>query len=467
VNNQFNLINDDDGISYQHDVRPVPNDHWHYTVFDNGNYHSPPYSRAFEFSLDTTSMTATKVWEYRNNPDFYSYFMGSVQRLPNGNTLIDWADAPFPKATEVTPEGEVVYEMNFKDELPVYRTNRIEWEGKLKVPYLIAESHTDKVSLIFNKFGDTIITEYRIYARTDTSSEQLLASTSETFINLRELNNNQTYYFRVTAVDTASNESGYSNEEEVYVSFIESGGNLILNGNFSQESEHWELEINENASAQGSVEDGAFHIQIDSAGGRYSDIQLRQDYIDLIENRGYILEFDAWSSETKIFDVRLQKSSDPFTDYSRIGAIYSTEEPMHYRYEFLMDVNSDYSAQIVFDCGQSDIDLYIDNVSLTLGEIGTDIEPAGILAESFKLYHNYPNPFNSSTIILFNLPKPKLVKLEVYNIIGQKIETLLNKSMSSGNHRIEFTAQNLSSGIYFYRFEAGEYQDVKKMILIR
>jgi hypothetical protein len=85
----------------------------------------------------------------------------------------------------------------------------------------------------------------------------------------------------------------------------------------------------------------------------------------------------------------------------------------------------------------------------------------------FILSHNYPNPFNPSTIIEFDIPKATNVKIEVYNMAGQKIETLLSRRMPAGHHEVDFNAQKLSSGIYFYRIEAGEFQDVKKMILIK
>jgi ligand-binding sensor domain-containing protein len=83
------------------------------------------------------------------------------------------------------------------------------------------------------------------------------------------------------------------------------------------------------------------------------------------------------------------------------------------------------------------------------------------------LSQNYPNPFNPSTTIKYDLPKSSDVKIEVYNIAGQKIQTLLNKKIAAGSHEIEFNAENRSSGVYFYRIEAGEFQDVKKMILLK
>jgi hypothetical protein len=98
---------------------------------------------------------------------------------------------------------------------------------------------------------------------------------------------------------------------------------------------------------------------------------------------------------------------------------------------------------------------------------GINSQSEGKIPDEYFLHQNYPNPFNPYTKIKFALPKPETVKIEVYNLVGQKIETLLKKSMPAGNHKVEFNAQNLSSGIYFYKIEAGEFQDVKKMILLR
>jgi len=89
------------------------------------------------------------------------------------------------------------------------------------------------------------------------------------------------------------------------------------------------------------------------------------------------------------------------------------------------------------------------------------------LPVQFNLWQNYPNPFNPSTKIKFALPKPENVKIEFYNLIGQKVKTLLNQHMPAGFHEVEFNGQNLFSGIYWYRIEAGNFQDVKKMILLK
>jgi hypothetical protein len=94
-------------------------------------------------------------------------------------------------------------------------------------------------------------------------------------------------------------------------------------------------------------------------------------------------------------------------------------------------------------------------------------EMSGLIPAYYKLSQNYPNPFNPLTTIEFDLPKTSDVKIEVYNMIGQKIHTLINKKLQAGKHHVTFNAKNISSGVYFYRINTGEFQDVKKMILLR
>jgi hypothetical protein len=84
----------------------------------------------------------------------------------------------------------------------------------------------------------------------------------------------------------------------------------------------------------------------------------------------------------------------------------------------------------------------------------------------FKIYQNYPNPFNPKTVISYALPKAGKVELFVYNLLGQKLVELVNSEMPAGHHTINFDASNLSSGVYFYSFQAGRFTDVKKMILL-
>ena len=85
----------------------------------------------------------------------------------------------------------------------------------------------------------------------------------------------------------------------------------------------------------------------------------------------------------------------------------------------------------------------------------------------YGLQQNYPNPFNPTTVINFSVPEQQFVKLKVYNAIGQEVATLANEVMNQGSYSLTFDASRLSSGVYFYKLEAGKFNEVKKMIMAK
>ncbi len=130
LQNQFTFVNDTLGFNYQHAVRRISNGN--ITIFDNGNWHNPHFSRAVEYSIDEINKTATLVWEYRHNPNIFSGFMGYVQRLDNGNTLISWGGTN-PAVTEVTPEGTVVFEASYPAGVYTYRAYKFDWNNPVEI----------------------------------------------------------------------------------------------------------------------------------------------------------------------------------------------------------------------------------------------------------------------------------------------------------------------------------------------
>lgn len=89
------------------------------------------------------------------------------------------------------------------------------------------------------------------------------------------------------------------------------------------------------------------------------------------------------------------------------------------------------------------------------------------LPETFALYQNYPNPFNPATQISFDLPVASDVELTIFNVLGQKVSTIIDKEMEAGNHVIEWDASNYSSGVYFYRVSAENFTETKKMLMLK
>jgi hypothetical protein len=89
------------------------------------------------------------------------------------------------------------------------------------------------------------------------------------------------------------------------------------------------------------------------------------------------------------------------------------------------------------------------------------------LPNQFELQQNYPNPFNPLTTIEFTLEQSSFVELEVYNTLGERVAIVESKELVAGKHAYNFDARMLPSGLYFYRIQAGNFKDVKKMILLK
>ena len=85
----------------------------------------------------------------------------------------------------------------------------------------------------------------------------------------------------------------------------------------------------------------------------------------------------------------------------------------------------------------------------------------------FTLRQNYPNPFNPSTTIRFSLPKETQLKINIYNMLGELVETLAEGTYEAGYHKVTFNASFLPSGAYIYRIESSEFVQVRKMVLIK
>jgi len=85
----------------------------------------------------------------------------------------------------------------------------------------------------------------------------------------------------------------------------------------------------------------------------------------------------------------------------------------------------------------------------------------------FKLQQNYPNPFNPTTTISYQLYKKSNVQLTIYDITGREIKTLINQNQTSGQHSTNFDASGLASGIYIYNLKAGNFEQSRKMLLLR
>jgi plastocyanin len=87
--------------------------------------------------------------------------------------------------------------------------------------------------------------------------------------------------------------------------------------------------------------------------------------------------------------------------------------------------------------------------------------------DAFRLKQNFPNPFNPTTMISFDIPFQTTVSLKIYNLIGQEVATIANENMPAGSYSKMWNAISMSSGIYYYRLQAGAYSETKKLVLLK
>jgi hypothetical protein len=107
----------------------------------------------------------------------------------------------------------------------------------------------------------------------------------------------------------------------------------------------------------------------------------------------------------------------------------------------------------------------IDQIRFDITNIENDKEK--VLSHGYRLFQNYPNPFNPATTIEYSTPEAGFITIKLYSILGKELATLVEGIKEPGNHKVIFDAGKLKSGIYFYRLQAGSYNETKKLILIK
>jgi Zn-dependent metalloprotease len=177
------------------------------------------------------------------------------------------------------------------------------------------------------------------------------------------------------------------------------------------------------------------------------------------DNRPAIYKINKSNAATTLVgEIELFLLSIAFDAGGRLYGLSQYEASL-YRIDTL-----DFSCTLICETGYRSISGLAIN-----GVLVTDIaeELSFSLPQEFGLEHNYPNPFNPNTMINYQFPITSNVELSVYNLLGQKVVTLINEQQRAGYHQVKWDASEFASGIYYYRIRAGAFQDVKKMILLR
>jgi hypothetical protein len=122
-----------------------------------------------------------------------------------------------------------------------------------------------------------------------------------------------------------------------------------------------------------------------------------------------------------------------------------------------------YQVQIDFDSWYGEFEIFFSSDTIVTALANRDDNAP----DRFHLNQNYPNPFNPTTNIKFSIPKSEFVTLKVYNILGEEVATLVSERLNAGSYKYNWSAENLASGVYLYQIQAGDFFDVKKMVLLR
>lgn len=209
-----------------------------------------------------------------------------------------------------------------------------------------------------------------------------------------------------------------------------------------------------------------------------------KDTINLIGAVNPRLEFMAkWATETSFDYARIQVSTNFGSTWTNLAGRFTSTvggQPSYHGvqswiYERI-SLNSYIGQRIMLrfnyitDNGVPGDGFYFDNfrvVNYTNGP-GVGITQTGNeVPNKFALYQNYPNPFNPSTKIRFDLPKSSFVKITVFDVIGREVDIPINQNLEAGKFEMNFNAAKLTSGVYFYKIQAGDFTAVKKMLVVK
>jgi len=456
----------------QHHIRKRPDGN--ITIFDNGAFHQPPYSRAVEYELDEENQVARLVSEWRYpEGNIFCVTAGNAELLPNGGWFIGYGvpNRQFVNrnAVEVHPDGSIALELSLPEGVLAYRIYKLPWKETLDIPGFIHyevreeniysfnnESITTGVKINYNTleaadYNESIITRYPyspvqpvfieniITVSTVSVIYEGLAIESQSaefhfdlsaFPEIRDLENTTVYYRKdpnqglfipkTTAYDTANNE---------LIATLDGFGEIVF-----------------------CV---PYHDAVPNIPILYEPLNqqvlLMADTVTLRwTGRGMYNSFNVQISGDSIFSSILHEFNLNLSGYSVTGLESDTQ--YYWRVNTVLgDTTGQWSEVWTF----------------SLKDTATAIPEYDFHSpQGYRLSQNFPNPFNSSTRITYSILEPGFVTLKIYDPSGREIQTLVSENQETGSYSVEFNAHKLSGGIYFYRLQAGnQFTEIKKMLV--
>jgi len=167
-----------------------------------------------------------------------------------------------------------------------------------------------------------------------------------------------------------------------------------------------------------------------------------------------------WTTATEVNNLGFSvlRSTDPENSWDEIGFVPGFGTTTEYKNYSFKDENVS-ASNYYYKLKQIDFNGQF--------EFSKTIQLEVISPDKFSLEQNYPNPFNPTTIIKYTLGSREFVELKVFDVLGNKLDVLVNETQDAGTYEVDFSSEGLSSGIYFYKLNAGTFTSIKKMILLR
>jgi plastocyanin len=259
--------------------------------------------------------------------------------------------------------------------------------------------------------------------------------------------------------------------------FIASGDRLLISGKTSVFNNLMEIATTDlsgwlRVARRGSVTPATVTLtQLKTGGEKYESMLVRVVQLQLVGNADTLFKaaktynVKDLGDTSKAVALRIPNAGDSDEDSTVINKPTATKS---WRLTFtgvLGQFSSSDSSKGYQLMAVSAGDIHFD--SLVTGVPEGPLAGEGAVPTVYNLSQNYPNPFNPSTTIEFALPKASSVELKVYTTLGQEVATLVQETMSAGRHTVSFNAGRLASGLYFYRISAGDFNSVRKMMLVK
>jgi hypothetical protein len=572
--NEFTFINEHEEnaphyFKLQHSVRRLPNGNL--TIFDNGadkDNTQRTYSRAVEYALDEENKTLTMVWEYRHEPDILAFTGGTVQRLPNGNTLISWGGAisgGAPAVTEVTTDGTIAFELSYTEKNIGGGFTRHPWYGS-DVISSVTYNDVRETNIYDFSEGDSIQTgttieittlpveDYNQLTVTKTDYGPLypqFAGRAPMVLPIRIVVSNEDILSMVAIIsfDIEFLEITDPDSIIIYHREFEGEGFFIplltsynpITGELSATMDRFgefifgypdfksvayapkllfpadSASVNQTLPVELTWAPigyfNMFNLQV-ATNLQFTDPMVEEENLtnmaftlDTVDtNKSHFWRVksvndagesdwsEAYMFSTTAPNITIQ-SPNGGEEYQRglryfiqwndnifedvvielhrngesAGIIDTVSSSGSYRWSINPYLPTD-TTYMIFIKSLQDTNLFdiSDTYFAIIDTVSTPIsEDQDRIVSRYQLYQNYPNPFNPKTIINYELAIMNDVELSIYNLLGQKVAILVNQRQNAGFHQVEWDATGFSSGIYYYKLNTGEFQQVKKMVLIK